>query len=226
MSARLLLVAILVSAAAMGSQETVLAAATAPSLSPVGPDSVWKPPADFHAAFHRACEKADARFGQCFTEQMQKAGAPATAVAFARRIENQGSLRAFRKRGKVDLAHAEYPYRANENQVCLLVNGQPATIDVDDPALLDKKALEANPRHASLLKSHPNVTLFPGPGGIARGPLAQNLEGDGQRFIVAYSLRDDCHACEVLGQVYIQFLFDVEGRFRDTEVDRSWARSA
>lgn len=226
MSARLLLIAILVSAAAMGSQDAVPTPAASPALSPVGPDAVWRPPADFNATFHRACEEAGARFGQCFTEQMQKAGASSAAVAFARRIENQGYLRVFRETGKVDLAYADYPYRANENQVCLLVNGQPASIDVDDPALLDKTALAANPRYASLLASHPNATLFPGPRETARGPLAQDLASGGQRFIVAYSVRDGCHACAVIGQVYIQFLFDVEGRFRGTEVDRVWARSS
>jgi hypothetical protein len=224
MSARLLFAAILASAGAMGSQDAAPTPAAAPALLPVGPDAVWKPPADFNAAFHKACAKAGARFGLCFTQQMEKAGASPAAVAFSRRIENQGYLRAFRETGKVDVAYADYPYRANENQVCLLVNGQPPTIDVDDPALIDKAALAASPVYAELLRSHPNATLFPGSRGGARGPIAQDLASGGQRFMVPFTVHDGCHACAVLGQVYLRFLFDVEGRFLGTEVERVGAR--
>ena len=79
---------------------------------------------------------------------MEKAGAPPAAVAFARRVDRQGYLVAFRETGRVDVAFAEYPFLANENAVCLLVNGTPPAIDVDDLSGLDRRALAANPGHA------------------------------------------------------------------------------
>jgi hypothetical protein len=123
-------------------------------------------------------------------------------------------LQALREVGRVDIAFADYPYRANENRVCLLVNGSPATIDVDDPVLLEKSALEANPAYAGLLKAHPNATIFPGPRTGARSVVALDLSSGGQRFVVPFSVHDGCHACAVLGQVFIAFVFDVEGRLR------------
>ena len=223
----LLITAILASATAMVSQDAHPTPTAPPAaISPVGADAVWNPPAEFVATVHKACANSGDRFGQCFTEQMQKAGASPAAIAFSRRTGNQGYLQAFRELGKVDIAFADYPYRANENRVCLLVNGSPATIDVDDPALLEKSPLEANPAYAGLLKAHPNATLFPGPRTGARSVVAQTLSSGGQRFVVPFSVHDGCHACAVLGQVFIAFVFDVEGRFQDTEVQRVVPRSS
>jgi len=151
---------------------------------------------------------------------MQKAGAPPAALAFARRVDGQGYLRAFREAGRVDVALAEYPFRANENAVCLLVNGTPASIDVDDLSGLDRQALEANPEYAALARSHPRIAIFPGSRGGARGPAALRLSGGGQRFVVSYALRDGCHACKTVGEAQLRFDFDVEGRFRGVAVQR------
>lgn len=151
---------------------------------------------------------------------MQKAGAPHAAVAFARGLDGQGYLRALRETGRVDVALAEYPFRANENEVCLLVNGTPPVVDVDDLAVLDRGALAANPEYAALSRTYPRIAIFPGNRGSARGPAALRLSGGGQRFVVSYSLRDGCHACKIIGEVGLRFDFDVEGRFRGVEVQR------
>ncbi len=187
----------------------------------LGVDAVWSPPEHFLAKFHAACDAlGGARFSECFVAQMRKQGAPPAAVAFARRVDGQGYLAAFREIGRVDVAFAEYPFRANENAVCLLVNGRPPVIDVDDLSGLDRQALAANPEYAALARSHPRVTLFPGNRGSARGPAALRLSGGGQRFVVSYSLRDGCHACKIVGEAELRFEFDVEGRFRGVEIQR------
>src|SRR5690242_19652963 len=109
------------------------AALSASETAPIGPDAVWNPPASFNETFRAACAKLEgATFSDCFVAQMAKAGAPAGAVAFSKRVGGMGFARAFHDEGKVDVVWAEYPYRANENRVCLLVNGDPAIIDVDD----------------------------------------------------------------------------------------------
>jgi hypothetical protein len=197
----------------------------APPPSPVGPDAVWSPPPDFRAAMHNACDKgAPAHFGECFVTQMQKAGATGPALAFARRTGNQGYLRDFRNTGKVDVAHAEYPFRANQNQVCFLVNGDPAMIDVDDPQWINKAVLEANPVYADLLKRFPKLMIFPGTRFGETAPAGGNLKTGGQRFDLDYLLRDGCRACTAVGSMKVAFDFDVNGKFVEAQIGRVRAR--
>src|SRR5262245_35336980 len=113
------------------------AQAPAPAPAPVGADAVWKPPADFRATVTAACGKAK-DFGACFVDEMRAAGASAAAVDFAKRTDNQGYMTSFRDTGRVDVANVEYPFRANENALVFLVNGEPAMIDVDDVSRIDR----------------------------------------------------------------------------------------
>jgi hypothetical protein len=46
------------------------------------------------------------------------------------------------------------------------------------------------------------------------------LRTGGQRFVVAYVLKDGCHACAIVGEARIGFDFDVEGRLVQTDVIR------
>jgi hypothetical protein len=182
-------------------------------------------PSNFLSRFHPACDSlAGARFGQCFVREMQKAGAPPAALGFAAETGDQGYLRAFREAGRVDIAYADYPFRANENQVCLLVNGTPPAIDVDDLSGFDRKALEAKPDYSAIMASFPRAAIFPGDRGSGRGPNALSLKSGGQRFIVSYLLKDGCRACRVVGEAQLRFDFDVEGRFRGIGVERVHTR--
>jgi hypothetical protein len=197
----------------------VLSAATASPPPPIGPEAVWKPPADFRASVAKSCAKAS-DFGACFVQQMGAAGASEAAIAFARRTGNQGFATSFRDTGTVDIVHAEYPYRANENALVFLVNGQPPMIDVDDTARIDPKTLTENSAYAALLAKYPALALFPADRRSARGPVAGNLRSGGQRFVVVYVLRDGCHACAIVGEAYVGFDFDVEGRLVKADVNR------
>jgi hypothetical protein len=199
-----------------------LMAAAAPS--PVGRDAVWKPPADFRATVNAKCGKA-ADFGACFLDQMRAAGASPEALAFARRTDNQGYATSFHGTGKVAVVSAEYPFRANENSLVFLVNGQPSMIDVDDLSRLDKEDLDANPAYAALLAKYPKVELFPADRRPGLGASAGRLRSGGQRFVVVYALKDGCRACEVVGDAYVAFDFDVEGRLVGTDVVRVRPRS-
>jgi len=100
---------------------------------PVGPDAVWSPPAGFVASVHAACDgRSGDEFGVCFVDRMRAAGASPPALDFAQRTGNLGYLRRFRDVPLVGVAWAEFPFRANANSVCFLVNGLPPMIDVDD----------------------------------------------------------------------------------------------
>ncbi|HEY1252098.1 MAG TPA: hypothetical protein VGH97_12990 [Thermoanaerobaculia bacterium] len=193
--------------------------------SPVGADAVWAPPANFLQRFHQACDgrEGDA-FTSCFLDAMRKAGAPPAALAFARRVDGMGYLRAFDDSGRVGLAYAEFPFRANENQLCFLVNGAPPLLDVDDLSRLDRAQLAANPDYAALARTYPNVTVFPGRRSGAHGPRPMRLHNGGQAFSVPYTLHDGCHACRIVGDLELRWDFDVEGRLAGIRIQRVRAR--
>jgi hypothetical protein len=204
----------IVSASAAPQDETAT-----PPAAPIGPDAVWIPPEGFRAATHEACDKAKAgTFGACFVSRMEKAGASPAAVAFARRTGDQGVLLEFRDAGVVDVALAEYPFRANENRLCFLVNGDPPMLDVDDISRLDREALAATPAWAALAKTYPNLAIFPGRRFGLTFPASQRLKSGGQRFVVDYSLRDGCHACAIAGTLRLGLEFDVNGKFAGTKI--------
>jgi hypothetical protein len=151
--------------------------------------------------------------GACFVKKMEEQGAPRQAVSFAKLTGNTGYMRDFRDTGRVDVAYVNYPFRANENQGWLLVNGSPQTVDVDDYNITSKAGLSNNPRYTALARRYPNVAIFPGDRSGTNFPIARNLPGGGQRFVVAYKLVDGCHACNQIGTLKLAFDFDRGGRF-------------
>jgi hypothetical protein len=158
------------------------------------------------------------QFGNCFVQQMQAAGASPQAVTFMHAIHDNGFMRDFKDTGRVDIAFAFFPFAANENQHCLLVNGTPNVIDVDDYSLLPKDDLAKNPEYAGLLRKFPNLAIFPGDRSGTDFITATNLAGGGQRFLVPYVLVDGCHACARAGSVQLAFDFDRMGKFLGTKV--------
>ena len=194
-------------------------AAAGPPDTPIGPEAVWNPPAGFSERFRAGCAKLEgAKFSDCFVEQMAKSGAPPQAVAFAKRVGGMGFARAFHDEGSVDVVWAEYPYRANENRVCLLVNGDPPIVDVDDLSRFDKDDLKRFPIWNTLVKRHPNAAIFPADRENTQMPIAHHVAGGNTRFLVGYEIHDGCHACAVIGTVRVFWDFDAHGKFLGTQV--------
>jgi hypothetical protein len=189
----------------------VLVAAQAPI---VGKDAEWNPSAKTISRIKQQCaEKKALDFGKCFVDSMSRAGASPQALAFARATENTGYLAHFVKMGRVDLAYVHYPFRANENAGWLLVNGDPAMIDVDALARLPKDQLESNQAYLRIKEKFPNVMLFGGDRSLKQPPKMIALSGKGQRFVVGYRLLNGCHACERVGGAQFAFDFDAESKF-------------
>ena len=184
-----------------------------PRPAPIGPDAVWNPPASFHDAFRAACGKLEGpKFSECFVEQMAKAGAPKAAVAFARRVDGMGFARTFHDTGAVDIVWAEYPFRANENRVCLLVNGDPAIVDVDDLSRFDRSILNAYPIWQKIVRWRPKVDIFPSDRVDTSLPIVQRMPGNETWFMVGYELKE-CHACATIGTLRLLWKFDASGKF-------------
>jgi predicted secreted protein len=184
----------------------------------IGPEACWSPNEQVLGMIRTACAPlAGIAFEECFLAGMQKSGASPQAVAFTKSIGNLGYMEALRRFGPVDIAFVVYPFRANENQGFLLINGTPPQIDVDDLGLLSPENFKKDPRYARLKQEYPAVELWPGDRSDSDYPLPETRPDGGQRFTVRYRLLNGCHACELIGYAGYAFEFDKTGRFSGTK---------
>lgn len=185
----------------------------------IGPDAVWHPPASFRERVMEKCSSATVQdISGCFISVMKDSKASPEAVAFAGKSGNMAHLRGFRSAGTVDIAFVEYPFRANENYACALVNGDPAVIDVDDYAIVQKVDLKNDKTFTEIASTFPKAELWPGDRFGADCIVPEAAPGGMQRFLVTYRLLNGCHACEVLGLAKVSFDFDNKGKFIGTEL--------
>lgn len=184
----------------------------------VGTEAVWHPAGSFRESVIERCSSPRVQdFGECFVSVMKDSKASARAIDFTRRIGNTGYLRGFREAGVVDIAYVEYPFRANENYGCFLVNGDPPVIDIDDFDITNKIDLTKDKQYEEIVSGFPKVAIWPGDRWGADCIQPDPLK-DKQRFVVAYRLLNGCHACELLGSAGVAFDFDRAGKFLGTEL--------
>jgi predicted secreted protein len=186
----------------------------AQTASVVTADAVWNADRQTVQEAKQKCTDTGGReLEECFADAMQSLGASPEAAAFTRSFGGGAFVRRFRETGRVDVAQVIYPFRANENYGILLVNGDPPIVDVDDMALLPKEAMEQDSRtYIAIRKSYPRVTMWPGERSLKQAPVVETLPGGGQSFVMPYTLRNFCHACEVLGSAFFSFDFDRGGK--------------
>lgn len=147
---------------------------------------------------------------ECVVSIMREAGASDEAMAFTRRIDGDGFMDSFREMGKVDLATAFYPFRANTNEGIFIVNGSPSMIDVADLDRWGKIDIRTDALYPTIARRFPEVTLWGGGAGLQ---TMQRLSHGGQRFVFSYNMTNGCRACDVAGYAHVAFDFDKEGRF-------------
>ncbi len=180
----------------------------------IGKDSEWKASMETIREIQRECTDKQAHdFGKCFVDLMRRPGASAQAVAFARATGDTSYLVQVFKKGRVDLAYVSYPFRANENEGWLLVNGDPSVIDVDAKTNLLERQLARNSTYLELKEKFPKIMLFGGDRTITSPSDMISLPTKGQQFIFQYRLLNGCHACERVGRAKFAFDFDVNGKF-------------
>ena len=183
----------------------------------VGVEAVWKPGPSSVQDIKAQCASNGPSFQDCFINAMGKAGASPQAVAFMRRTDG-AYLREFRRVGPVDIAYVTYPFRANENDGIFLVNGTPASVDVDNQQLLAMDELAKNSAYAALAKQYPQISLWSGDRYRTDEPSVKDLPQQRRRFVVHYRLRNQCHACAVVGSARFGFDFDGSGKFLGTKL--------
>ncbi len=181
----------------------------------VTPDAQWQPPPNFIRNMHERCRDLSfPTLGKCFVRQMQRAGASPAAAAFAHRLNNEGYLQHLQVTGKIDVAYVVYPFRANENDACLLVNGNPPLINVDRLNALPQSSMKHDAVYRKLLRQYPNLSLWPGDRSGIDSPInVEQTKDGGQLFLVRYWEQDGCHACARVGVTTFAFDFGSSGRF-------------
>jgi hypothetical protein len=191
--------------------------------------AIWEPGSNFLASATKACRQdlAEAR-ARCFIDEMAKAGAPREAIEFSRRLYAQngawGVLWEFQAVGPVDMAKVHYPMRDGERQYAagarnyglLLVNGNPAIVDVDDLKQLDQQAMERDEGYQRLKRQFPGLKLWAGArGGTAFEPVTRHPNG-GLSFDMNYFLNPTRPAGAWLSGAHFSWNFDATGKFLGT----------
>ena len=188
-------------------------------LQGIGPAAVWNPDNSFRERVVDRCSSPAVQdFGECFVSVMTDSKASPQATAFARRIGNTGYLRGFRETGVVDIAYVHYPFRANENYGCFLVNGDPSIVDIDDPDITEKIDLTTDKEYEGIVSGFPGAELWPGDRREADCVIPGSVQDRGQRFVTMFRFLNGCHACEFLGSARVAFDFDNAGKFLGTEL--------
>lgn len=172
------------------------------------------------SAIDQACKNSGAAgYSECFIDQMG-GYASSDAVAFAQMLASQksprlGYLTGMRESGIVDLGYVAYPGNAQPSQGWALMNGVPALINVDDLSLLPKAEMEKDALFKTLHNDHPMLQLAvmdeqrqPG-----SSPKIEPLGEGGNRFVVPYSLKENCAGCGVMARPGFGFDFDAAGQF-------------
>jgi hypothetical protein len=186
----------------------------------IGEEAIWNAGPEDLGAISQACKITDAtRYRDCFIEQMGEY-ASSDAVAFTQMLASQksphlGFLAGLREYGVVDLGYVAYPEDGKMRQGWALLNGIPAVINLDDVTVLPKSAMEKDAQYDALRQGHPQVQLVVNDDQRKAGssPQIERLPGEGERFVVPYSLQEPCARCAPLAQAIFAFDFNDAGKF-------------
>jgi hypothetical protein len=184
--------------------------------------AVWQTPGGFVANAKTACgSSSGSQFGDCLIQQMVKAGASAASVTFTRDLFKEthgevGVMTSFQKGTPVDIAWVTYPWRPDHKYGLLLLNGQPAIVNVEDLKRLDQRAMRESLQYKSLQKQFARLDIFPGDRDGKTFPDSQPSPNGGAQFVLNYPLRNGCPNCGNAGSAMFTWNFDKDGKFVGT----------
>ena len=182
---------------------------------------VWSPRVNVVPAIDACAVKmvkmhAESPEQTCLLRAMGAGGASSKAVAFARwyyTFPEGNSAFIYRllkpRFGVVSIAEIELPGRANTNSIYIFVNGIPAVIN-PETAFTTQLPWRKSAAFLAIRRAYPNAGVFPNE--AFTGESAR--PSGGQRFTMAAPITDGCHACTVVGIVYIGFDFGPRGSAR------------
>ena len=74
--------------------------------------------------------------------------------------------------------------------------------------------MRSSTAYGEIRQRYPNVDFWPGD----RGASAPKVSLGGLEFVIGYLLRDQCHACTIVGRVRFGFDFGALGKFLRTRL--------
>ena len=181
---------------------------------------VWSPRANVVPAIDACADKmvkmhADPPEQACLLQAMQAGGALSKAIAFTRwyyTFSEGGPAFIYRLLkptfGVVSIAEIELPGRANTNSICIFVNGMPAVINPEEG--FTNLPWMKSAAFLAIKRAYPDAGVFPNEAFIGESARPSG----GQRFTLAAPITEGCHACAVVGIVYIGFDFGPRGSAR------------
>ena len=175
---------------------------------PITADSVWAAPDGAVQELQSRCGAVQAGRAACYRAVAARHGASPAALEAIDLLQGEGHVTGFRAAGRVDLAVALFPFRANQNAALLVVNGDPPVVDADDPAFL---ARGWEPSRMGGVPASP-ASLFPGDRFPPEALAIETAPDGGQRLVLPYELRT-CRACPTLTTMWYGLAFDAAGRF-------------
>lgn len=169
-----------------------------------GPQAVWTMAWE---PFY-ACWEENPAYDDCLVQTMKKNGASEQALAFSKMLEGNGYMSAFHQMGRVNLATAFFPARANTNEVFFMVGGSPSLVSSE----LDTDiSISADPAYKTLKKRYPELEFWTNGASFREMTL---LPDGGQHFVFGYPLLNGCHACDLVGYALISHDFGTDGTYR------------
>ncbi|MCX5854898.1 MAG: hypothetical protein NTZ24_10120 [Deltaproteobacteria bacterium] len=189
----------------------------------VGPDALWQGDEKklIEMVMEECREQEPGMIGECLYDVLEEGKASPEALAFMKRIDNDGYLSGYRPAGSLGIAYVTYPFRANENHGYLLVNGNPPAINVDDLSLFDQETLEMDPTYGKLKRRFPDIMFWGGNRHEKEVIQEEALPEGGVRLVFIYRFLKGCRACQVLGNAWVAFDFDKDGTFKGTKLLRT-----
>jgi len=187
----------------------------------IGTEAVWNPANEDLNEISKTCkDKKPGDYPGCFVEEMG-GYASSEAVGFTQLLEAQkpsrlGYLDGIKEAGIVDLGYVIYPDGTKTKQGWVLMNGVPSLVNVDNVSLLPQGQMEKDPRYIALKKDHPQLQLVV-TDDQRRSDESPQIESkaDGvERFVIPYTLQENCKGCGPLGYAIFGFDFDAAGQFR------------
>jgi len=175
---------------------------------PVTAASVWAAPEGAVEELQSRCGAVQAGRAACYRAVAARHGASPAALEAIDLLQGEGHVTGFRAAGRVDLAAALFPFRANQNAALLVVNDDPPVVDADDPAFLARMREQTRTGEAA----GPPVSLFPGDRFPLEGVAIEAAPDTGLRLVLPYALRA-CRACPTLATLWYRLAFDAAGRF-------------
>ena len=186
--------------------------------SKITSSAIWNPSMEMMNEITSNCGGYQGKdLEQCFVSVMKKSGASSQAIAFTELLGNSGYMKGFKKLKIIDAAFVYFPLQQSDHEGCMLINGSPKLIDVDNQGLLDMNSMEQDPLYKSLAKQYQEISLWPGDREGTDYPYVVSLPKKSIRIVLNYRLRNGCNTCSLIGFVEFGFDFDSTGVFLGTK---------